>query len=161
MNAGKAFTAGVVGGAVMSLLMWMARTFMGMPANLEMMLGTMLGLAPGPTAWIAGFIWHLVNSGVIALIYAWGFEHVTHRAGWLVGLGFSISHAILAGIFMGMMPAMHPMIPEQMPPPGAFMAGMGAIGVIAEFMLHMIYGAIVGAMYGPVRQPRPVGPAAA
>ena len=60
---------------------------------------------------------------------------------------------------MAMMPAMHPLIPEQMPAPGAFMANMGLMGVIAEIMLHLIYGAIVGAMYGPVIH-RPVGPGA-
>ena len=42
-----------------------------------------------------------------------------------------------------------------MPAPGAFMANLGMMGVGAFFMLHLIYGAIVGAMYGPVvHQPR-------
>lgn len=158
MKLGTAFVAGVVGGAAMSLLMWMARTMMDMPANLEMMLGTMLGMMPGPTAWLIGLVMHLLISGLIALIYAWGFERVTHRAGWLVGAGFGVLHAIIAGLVMGMMPAMHPLMPEQMPPPGAYMSNLGAMGVIAEFMLHIVYGAIVGAIYRPVVHPagRPV-----
>ncbi len=149
MKIGKAFLAGVIGGAVMSALMWMGRVIMEVPANLEMMLGTMV-LEPGSTAWIIGLMMHLMISGLIAIIYAWGFERVTHRAGWLVGAGFGLIHAIIAGMVMGTMPAMHPRMPEPMMPPGAYLSSMGAMGVMMEFVLHLIYGAIVGAMYAPV-----------
>lgn len=149
MNFGKAFLAGVVGGVVMSIGLAMGRA-MGMPANLEMMLGTMMGSQPSTMIWVMGFVMHLIISGLIALIYAVGFEYLTHRSGWLIGVGFGVIHAIIGGIFMGMMPMMHPLIPEQMPAPGAFMSNLGMMGVIAEIMLHLIYGAIVGAIYTPV-----------
>lgn len=160
MKTGRAFLAGVIGGVVMSLLMAMGR-LVGMPANLEMMLGTMFGSPPGATVWLLGFIMHLVISGLIALIYAWGFEYVVHRSGAVVGAGFGIIHAIIGGIVMGMMPMMHPLMPEPMMPPGAFMSNLGLSGVVAEFMLHMIYGATVGAVYGPVRRVQVHRPAAA
>jgi hypothetical protein len=149
MNYRKALLAGVVGGIGMSIVLAMAR-LLGMPANLELMLGSMLTRTTDLTAWIVGFVMHLIISALIALVYAAGFEYLTHRAGWLLGLAFSIPHAIIAGIFMGMVPAMHPLIPEQMPAPGAFMANLGIMGVIGEFMAHMVYGAIVGALYQPV-----------
>lgn len=152
MKAGKAFVAGMIGGAVMSVLMWLGR-IMGMPANLEMMLGTIV-TDPGATAWIVGFVMHLMISGSIALIYASGFEHVTHRAGWLVGAAFSIVHATIAGTVMGMMPAMHPRMPIPVMAPGAFMSSLGVRGVVAEFVLHLAYGAVVGAMYGAVLHPK-------
>ncbi len=156
MKAGRAFVAGMVGGAAMSAVMFMGRTMMGMDVNLSMMLGTMFVQPPGATAWIVGFLMHLMISGLIALIYAWGFEHVTHRAGWLVGVLFSLIHSIGTGLFMGMVPAMHPMIKSgQMPAPGLFMANKGAMYVVMLFVLHAIYGAIVGAMYGPVEHARP------
>ncbi len=155
MNYGKAFIGGMVGGAVMSALMAMAR-LMGMPVNLEMMLGTMVGLGPNTTTWILGFLMHLMISGLIALAYGAGFEYVTHRADWKAGAAFSILHILIGGMFMGMVPIMHPLVPEQMPAPGAFMSNLGAMGVAAFVMLHLIYGAIVGAMYGPVRH-APVG----
>ncbi len=148
MKTQSAFVAGMVGGVVMSIVMWMAR-LMGMQMNLEMMLGTMVA-DPGMTTWVIGFVIHLILSGAIALIYAWGFEHVTHRAGWLVGAGFGIIHAIIAGMFMGMVPMIHPRMPTPVAPPGAFLSNMGTMGVVALFMLHIIYGAVVGAMYGPV-----------
>ncbi|MEO8881217.1 MAG: DUF6789 family protein [Gemmatimonadaceae bacterium] len=148
--AGKAFVAGVVGGAAMSAMMWMGRTFMGMDVDLSMMLGTMFVRPRGAVAWIVGFMMHLTIAGLIALLYAWGFEHVTHRAGWLVGVGFSIIHSIGTGLFMGMVPAIHPMIPEQMPAPGLFMANKGMMYVVALFVMHAVYGAVVGTMYGAV-----------
>lgn len=154
MKYGKAFGAGVLGAVVMTVIMAMARA-MGMQVNLEMMLGTMMGSPPSPATWIMGLIIHLVAGGIFALIYAAGFEYLTHRADWLVGLGFGFIHSLFAGLFMAMMPAMHPLIPEAMPAPGAFMSNLGMMGVVAEIMLHLIYGAIVGAMYGPVIHPSP------
>lgn len=148
MNLGRAFAAGVVGGLVMSMGLALARA-MGMPANLELMLGTML-LQPGSGALALGFVMHLTISGLIALIYAWGFEHVTHGAGATVGAWFGAIHSVVGGMFMGLMPMMHPMIPEQMPAPGPFMSNMGEMGVMAEIVLHILYGIAVGAMYGHV-----------
>lgn len=158
MKAGRAFVAGVIGGIAMVVLMWMGR-MMGMDVNLSMMLGTMIVPRPGAAAWITGFIMHLIISGLIALIYAWGFEHVTHRAGWLVGLLFSLIHSIGTGLFMGMVPMMHPMIRAgMMPAPGLFMANKGAMYVLALFVLHAVYGAIVGAIYGEVVHGRVASP---
>lgn len=151
MNTGRAFLAGVVGGAVMSAMMAVARA-MGMEAKLELLLGTMLGIEPGPTAWIIGFGMHLVISGLIALLYALGFEYVTHRAGWLIGAAFAIIHILIGGVFMGMVPMMHPQVPGELSPPGAFMSNLGVMGVMAFVMLHLIYGAIVGTMYTVVHR---------
>ena len=148
MNLSRAFMGGVLGGVTMSIGLAMGRA-MGMPANLELMLGTMV-LEPGMAAFVVGLVMHLMISGLIALIYAWGFEHVTHAAGAGIGAGFGAIHAIIGGMFMGLMPMMHSLIPESMPAPGVFMSNMGAMGVMAEIVLHVIYGAVVGAVYGPV-----------
>ena len=151
MKVGKAITAGLVGGLVMTALGWLVRQF-GLEMNAEMMLGTMMS-APGVTAWVIGFMIHLMLSALIALLYAWGFERVTHRAGVATGLGFAVIHLLIAGVVMAMIPAMHPMIPEQMPAPGAFLAGMGGTFVGLFVIEHLLYGATVGALYGPVEHP--------
>ncbi len=148
MNTHTALVAGLVGGVAMTGLGWLVR-LMGIPMNAEMMLGTMVS-PPGATAWLIGFMIHLMLSALIALAYAWSFEHVAHRAGAVVGLGFAVVHIVIAGMVMGMMPMMHPMMPEQMPAPGAFMANMGATFVALFVIEHLIYGAIVGAMYARV-----------
>jgi hypothetical protein len=126
---------------------------MGMPVNLELLLGTVTGASPSTVTWIVGLIMHLIISGLIAPVYAVGFEYVVHRAGWLVGLALGIIHSLIGGAFLGLMPKMHPMVPEIMPAPGAFMSNLGMIGIVAFVVLHLIYGAIVGAAYGPVHRP--------
>lgn len=147
MKTGKAFLAGVVGGATMTILMAIGRA-LGLRVNLEMMLGTML-LPPGATAWVVGLALHLLISGLIAIAYAAGFERVTHRAGPSVGLAFSGVHIVIGGLFMGLIPALHRLIPEQLAAPGAFLSNHGALGVIAFIVLHAIYGTIVGTIYAP------------
>lgn len=149
MHAGKAFGAGVAGGVVFTILLWLARTILGMPMNLSMLEGTLLVRPPGPVAWVVGFVMHLIISGLIALVYAWAFEHITRRAGAGVGALFGLVHAVIAGLVMGMVPAMHPLIPEVLPAPGAFLSNIPG-GVLALFVLHAIYGAVVGAIYAPV-----------
>lgn len=131
----------------MSALMFLGRAAMGMDVNLEMMMGTMF-LEPGPAAWILGFAMHLMVSGLIALAYAWGFETVTKRADAGRGAAFSLVHILIAGVVMGaMIPVVHRLIPEQMPGPGFFLANHGTMGVVAFVVLHLVFGAVVGAMY--------------
>jgi hypothetical protein len=160
MKTGRAIVAGLVGGLAMTLFAWLVRQT-GLQMNAEMMLGSMASSSPGPTTWLIGFVIHLVISALIALIYAWGFERVTHRAGLVVGLGFGVIHVVIAGIVMAMIPAIHPMIPESMPAPGAFMASMGGTFVVLFVIEHLLYGATVGAMYGPVEHPAAERPVAA
>ncbi len=156
MNYGRAFLAGVVGGAVMSVLMALGR-MMGMQINLEMMLGSMVTASMSTGVWILGLVMHLIISGLIALAYAAGFEYVTHRADWMIGVAFAIIHILIAGVVVGMAASMHPLIPQQIPAPGMFMANMGTMGVIAFIMLHLIYGGIVGAMYQSAQTTRAYG----
>jgi hypothetical protein len=154
MKVGQAIIAGIIGGVAMTALGWIVRR-LGFEMNAEMMLGTMMSNVPNLTTWLMGFAIHLVLSALIALVYAWGFEHVAHRAGAVIGLGFGVIHVVIAGLVMAMIPAIHPMIPESMPAPGAFMANMGAAFAALFVIEHLMYGAIVGAMYGPVALPRP------
>lgn len=156
MKIGRAILAGAIGGFVMTILAWAARQS-GMDLNAEMMLGTMVVSPPGGAAWLAGFAMHMMLSILIALIYAWGFEHVTHRAGVGIGLGFALVHIVIGGAVMAMIPALHPMIPEQMPAPGAFLMNMGAAFTAFFVVEHLLYGAVVGGVYGAVENPRRAG----
>ena len=153
MNYGRAFGAGVLGGLVMTILMALGR-MMGMTTmNLEMALGSMLTQNLGSATWLMGFIMHLIISGLIALLYAAGFEYVTHRSNWLLGASFGAIHTVIAGVVMGMMGNIHPLMAPPPPPagylmaPGFFAANFGMMTALAFIMLHLIYGAIVGALY--------------
>lgn len=155
MNYSRAFLAGAFGGIVMSVLMFLGRAVMGMDVNLEMMMGTMF-FDPGPVAWIVGFVMHVMLSGLIGIAYLWAFETITKRAGVAMGLAISVPHILIAGVVMGaVIPAVHRLIPEQMPGPGYFLANHGTLGIVAFVMLHLVFGGIVGAMcVGHLRRPR-------
>ncbi len=152
MRTGRAFWLGVIGGAAVTVILTLAR-MVGIPANIGMMLGTTFGLMPGSGTWLLGFVIHLVVSGLIGIVYATVFEFLLHQSGSAAGLGTAIIHAILAGLFMGIVPMMNPTIPEIMPAPGLFLSNLGGPGVVLFFVMHLIYGWIVGAWYGPVLHP--------
>lgn len=154
MNLSRAFTAGVLGAAAMSVLLFIGRQ-VGMDVSIESMMGTLF-LPPGPTAFWVGLAMHLMISGLIALVYAWAFETVTRRASAGLGAAFALVHVLIAGVVMGgMIPVVHPLIPEQMPGPGYFLSNHGSMGTAAFVVLHLVFGAIVGAMYaGYVRHGR-------
>lgn len=133
----------------MTIVMALGRAMLGMKANMEALMGTMVYQKPGGTAWVVGFVMHMMLSILIALIYMVGFEKVTHKANALIGAAFAIPHAIIGGLVIGLLGAVHPLIPAMMPNPGPYMINMGAIYVVAMFAVHMMYGATVGAVYAP------------
>ncbi|WP_157070181.1 hypothetical protein [Sandaracinus amylolyticus] len=154
MNIRRAFLAGVLGGVVMAVLGKVV------PVQLETILGTFF-LPRGVGAWVLGLVLHLLISGAIALLYGLGFERITHRATAGIGVVFSILHVVIGGLAFGALPAIHPLIPEQIRAPGAFMSSIGFGGVLLFVIEHIVYGAIVGQLYGRVRHPResmPVAP---
>lgn len=150
----RAFLAGAFAGIVMSLLM-VATRLAGVAVTLEMMMGTMVFDA-GPVAWVAGFVMHVVLSGLIGIAYLWVFESVTKRGGVARGMAVSVPHLVIAGVAMGaVVPAVHRLIPESVAGPGYFLASQGLAGIVAFVLLHLVFGAIVGAMCAEhVRRPR-------
>ena len=151
MKAGRAFLWGVIAAALMTLVLAILR-LLGIPANLAMMLGTMVGLAPGAVAWTVGFIVHLAAGGVFGLLYAALFEGVLRAAGAGRGALIGLVHGVLSGLFLGLIPALHPQVPEILPAPGVFLLGLGWVAAVVFVLLHVIFGAIVGAAYGPTRR---------
>lgn len=147
MNIRRAFLAGVVGGAVMAVLAKVG------PVNLEMLLGTFL-LPRGVAAWVLGLVLHLLVSGAIAMLYALAFERVTHHASAALGVAFSLVHILIGGAALAAIPALHPLVPEQVRAPGVFMSSVGFGGVLLFVIEHVVYGAIVGQLYGHVAHPR-------
>jgi len=147
MQYGRALWAGIIGALAVTILTAVARS-LGLAIDFELMLGTLVGVPPGAGAWLLGFLIHLVHGATFGLVYAWGFEAL-RRGGWVVGAGFGIVHALVAGSALALILAVHPFIPEPMPAPGPFLSSLGAIGVAVDLGLHMTYGVIVGLVYGP------------
>jgi hypothetical protein len=155
MHAGRAFAAGVAGAAVMTLLGFVVRA-MGMFVDFELMLGTLflplVYLPLGNAVWTFGLIIHLVTGGIFGLLYGLGFERLSHRSGVGMGLVFGAAHLIFGGLALAAMPAIHPLIQQRlMYPPGILLSGWGGGAFVLWVVEHLIFGAIVGGTYGPVK----------
>ncbi len=138
----------------MSALLFAARSGLGVDAKIELLLGTMVGLDPSLRSRLVGFGLHLAVSAAVALAYAWAFETRLQRSGWRAGMLVALVHTGIAGVLIGLMPVVHPLMPETIPSPGFFMWDVGLAGPIVFVLIHLVFGAIVGAMYGPVGRGR-------
>ncbi len=140
----RAITAGVAGALAMSvaaLLFAEFGIFVGLEQPAGMLLGGEAG-APGTVA--AGFGLHLLFGAWLALVYAEGFEAVVGCAGWCVGASFGLVHVLGAGFAVGLLPALATSSASTFAP-GLFMAHQGLAGVCCFVLLHVLYGAVVGA----------------
>jgi hypothetical protein len=157
MNIVVAIVAGLVGTAVISLLMAMG-SIMGMPKMaIWEMLGTMFD-PQGNTA--LGWVMHSMTGTVFAVVYA---------VLWSVGLGaptllwgalFGAVHFLLVGAMtlaparsagVGAMPMMHAGIRAgTVQAPGVLMLNNGVMGFMSGLIGHIVFGLVVAAIYAPL-----------
>lgn len=150
MFVGRAFFAGIAGALAMSVFSAMARS-LDVPINISLLLGTIPGWVPSRDTWTLGFVLNLLIGGLFALPYAWMFEYVTHTATSAIGARLGALHAIAVGGLLTGVPAVHAGVPELLPAPGAFMVAYGYDGIVVFFLVHLVYGAVVGGLYGSAR----------
>lgn len=158
MNAAKGFVAGVIGGAVFSVILALGRS-LGMPVNLELILGTFLGGSLDLWHWLFGFAIQLLLAGALGVAFAAGFEHLVQRADWLIGVAFSVVAIWVLGLALALVPYVHPLVPERLAPPGAFLSYAGYWGTQLFVLAMAAYGAVVGALYenAPARHESTIG----
>jgi hypothetical protein len=149
MQIAKGFIAGIIAAGVMTLAMAFLR-FAGMSLAFELLLGSFVTSDPA-NAWLAGFGMHLLVGGLAGVLYGAVFEWITGGAGWSIGAAVGVLHAAVAGLALGLLPFVHPRIPEPLPAPGFYMASFGILGVFTFFAMHLLFGAIVGEVYRPVK----------
>ena len=145
---GNAIIAGLAGTAVMTVLMYMAKA-MGIPMDMPRIIGLMFTRPENKTGtYIVGTMAHFMNGVIFAIIYALLFTVLGH-AGWAWGLVFGGVHGVMAGLVMGMMHVVHPnMGPgKELPDLGLFARNISPMAPAGLIMLHLVYGAIVGAIY--------------
>jgi hypothetical protein len=131
MHQRRAFVAGIVGAAVMTLfVLWFNAA--GIPLPIDTRLAALLGTR----LWVVGLAAHLLVGGVLGLFYAFIFEHVVHQSGLGVGMMLGAYNTIFAGFIWALLGG-----------PGAFWDRAGAPGIFALFVSHVAYGAVVGALY--------------
>lgn len=154
MQTRKAFYAGLNGALAMTVLVGLI-PFPLLPQNLGLILGSLLVRDVSLAAWAIGLLLHLMVGGVVAVGYAAFFERVLHASGWLQGAALGLLQAVLAGPLLALLPLVHPLVPEVLPPPGVYLTELGGLGVFAFFATHCLYGIVVGGVYADLPVPAP------
>ncbi|MDQ3871095.1 MAG: hypothetical protein M3301_05710, partial [Chloroflexota bacterium] len=113
----------------------------------------------GAAGRVVGLAMHAVVSLGIGVIYAAGFQVLGLREPlFLWGLVGGAVHWLFAGLFLAVVPSMHPEIPDQLQVPGAFARNFGGADVAAFLAGHLLYGLSFGVVYALLH---PAGRAAA
>lgn len=145
------FVATIVLTTILSASQGLGLTRMSIP----FMLGTMV-TSNRDRAKTAGFILHLLNGWIFAIVYVAAF-HSWNGAGWLRGAAIGLVHVsfvLTAG--MRFLPGMHPRMASEehgpttakvLEPPGFLALNYGYQTPLTAVVAHLIYGAILGAFY--------------
>jgi len=150
MKLTRALLAGAVGAIAMSLASIIVR-LAGIPVNLESLLGSLLDTRSPAAQWAIGFLLHLLIGACTGIGYAVVFEWAVQRSGAMVGAGLGLCHGLMAGLLMSSIPAMNPLGTARFTAPGPFLQNL-SFGPIMFVLLHCLYGACVGLVYGPTIQ---------
>lgn len=136
----------VTAGVVMSALMLVGAWSQFNDWTLEVALGSLIVGEAGPTAWVVGFFWHLINAAVFGLVYA-GVFRAFGRSGVAFGALVGVAHFIIAGFLASV--ALY-LFEFPLAQQGFFLersffwAGAPAPSVWGLLVLHLCFGAIVG-----------------
>ena len=149
-DLGPAAGAGLIGGGVMIVMLYMGIAMMPqqMRMNLLLMLGGMMGLTGAP-AYMLGLMMHAMMSVVFGVIHAAIFAAGDiEDAVLLWGIVFGAGHAMMSGTGLGMVAGMHPLMRAgRMEAPGVFALKLGMPTAMGFVMLHVIYGVVVAGLY--------------
>jgi uncharacterized protein DUF6789 len=142
---GQAIKAGLIAWIVFTLVLYMA-PLMGVPKmDVPAMLGGMFGLNSVALGWVM----HLMIGLVLAFVYAYWFVDLVGGAPWVRGLTFGVLPWLAMMIVIApMLPVLNPMLAKM--PPGVFLANMGILAPMGSLLGHLIWGTVLGAVYGGV-----------
>ena len=150
MDFGATVGAGLLGGAIMSVILYMGIAMMPgqMKMNLFYLLGSMM-FRQRMMIYGAGAMAHAAMSIAFALAHVGvyqAFDLDSQLVAW--GLLFGFVHYLAVGMALGMMPIMHPRIKSgEIQAPGAYALGYPRGTAMGFLMLHLLYGVLVGAFY--------------
>lgn len=156
MNWSSIFLWGFVATVILTGLMAASQGFGVTRMNIPFMLGTMFS-ADRDRAQLIGFLVHLVNGWIFAIIYAAAFESWQLATWWLGALIGLVHGLFVLAVAMPLLPAMHsrmanehygPTPTRQLEPPGFFALNYGYRTPVSVIAAHLVYGGILGAFYG-------------
>lgn len=125
--------------------------------DLPLMLGTMFVEDPD-RARVLGFLIHLVNGQVFALVYTGAFALIG-EAWWWLGALFGLVHGLAAvTVIMPLLPGIHPRMASErsgpelrtvLEPPGPLGFNYGRETLVFTLLAHVAYGAVLGGFLNP------------
>ena len=139
----RAMLAGLIATIIMSIMQAVA-PLMGFPRmDIAAMLGSMLG-----GSLLVGWIVHLMMGTILwAAVYAYIVEPRLGGAPWLRGLTYGFLLAVFV-LIIGF-PLVGAMFSSLTPKPGFLGMGMGgAMGTMGVIIGHLVYGLVLGTIYG-------------
>jgi Na+/proline symporter len=122
----RSFLAGVLGAAVMALVIWKDGHF-----------GELL-VEELPRFGVA-LVAHLGIGGAFGIVYGFAFDAV-HRAGWRAGMVVGAAHGLLAVLVLSIAPSGHALHHA------GSLTWAGAAFIVG---LHVLFGLLVGVLYEP------------
>jgi hypothetical protein len=150
-------TFGFVGTVILTGIMVVGQLLGFSRMDLPFMLGTILVEDPD-RARVVGFLIHLVNGQVFALLYAGAFALIGTASWWLGGL-FGLAHGIAAlAVIVPLLPGIHPRMASErsgpelrsvLEPPGPFGMNYGRETILFTLGAHVAYGALLGGFLNP------------
>ncbi|MFU8804535.1 MAG: hypothetical protein ACNA8W_12045 [Bradymonadaceae bacterium] len=149
-----AILGGIIAAFVMVVAMYAGR-IMGLATDMIRVIGLMF--VPEEKAgavYAVGFVVHFLTGAVFGIVYAVLFHAIAAvpviSIAATAGALFGILHGLSIGAILGFMPAFHPRmgVGEAVAPPGFFGRNVGLAMPVGLIILHVIYGAIVGVVYG-------------
>lgn len=155
MSWAGVLASGVIATAVMTVIMTASQILGLSRMSIPYILGAMM-TASRDRALPIGFITHFFVGLLFAFFYALVFE-VLGTATWWLGAGLGVVHGLV--VFLGVMPALpglHPRMASErqgpqptraLEPPGLLALHYGHRTPIVGMTAHLVYGAILGAMY--------------
>ena len=149
MKANRVFFSGIFAGLLLTLLTVYFRGVAGwIEWNFEMLVGTLFVSRGDINAWIIGMVGHLLLAGGFALLYGLLFEKM-RRAGVFMGLFVGLLHALVIGVLLVLFPLLHNLLSTGLETaPGIFASNYGGSDVLVFFLMHLLYGSLLGGLYG-------------
>ena len=155
MNLGQALLWGFAATIILTTLLAGSRALGFTRMDISFLLGTMFTGNRDRAKWI-GFLFHLVNGWIFALIYISAFHATGWKTVWfgaLIGL-VHVMFVLVAG--MAILPSIHPRMASeqhgpdpsrQLEPPGFLALNYGKQTPVASIIAHVVFGAILGFFY--------------
>jgi hypothetical protein len=156
MDLGRVLLWGFAGTTILTTILRASQALGLTRMDLPLLLGVMV-TPDRDRAKIYGFLIHLVNGWLFALVYAAFFEALG-LATWWLGAAIGLMHSLFV-LIVGLpaIPGLHPRMagddtgPEptrELEPPGFMAANYGRRTMIVTILAHIVYGAILGGFYG-------------